>query len=238
MIDLTGLISEGRTKRVQATGDPELAVMYFKDEAIAYRGLKRGRILGKGEVNNEICGHLFTMLAEKGVPNHYIEKVDARQCLVKRIEMIPIEVKVRNSVAGTLAERIGLPVGTPLRSPIVECLLKIDGMEDPLVNSSHIMAMGIAERDELEQMYAMALKVNDILSAYTREIGVELVDVKLEFGRWKGQLLLGDEITPDTARFRDIRTGESLDIDRFRRDMGDAMEGYLELLHRMMGYNG
>jgi len=235
MLELGELLKEGKGKRIYATNDPDTAVVYFKDETMAFHGLKRGRILGKGEVNNAVCKHIFTMLAEHGVENHFIKQIDARQSLVKRTEIIPVAIKVRNICAGNLAQRIGLPIGTKMNPPVVECSLKDDDLDNPLINISHVEVLGYATRPEMEQIRQTALVVNSILSEYLREIGIELIDFKLEFGRYKGKIILADEISPDTARFWDVDTHEPLDIDRFRRDLGNVEDAYQEVLRRMMG---
>ena len=235
MLEIGELLKEGKGKRLYATKDPEVGIVYFKDEAMAFHGLKRGRILGKGEVNNAVCKHIFELLAENGVENHFIGQLDARQSLVKRVEIFPVAVKVRNIVAGSLSRRIGLPVGTRMEPTVIECVLKDDELDNPLVNFTHIQAMKLATRDEMEHICQIALKVNDILSSYMKEIGIELIDFKLEFGRYHGKFLVADEISPDTARFWDVRTHEPLDIDRFRRDLGNVEQAYQEVLHRMMG---
>ena len=235
MLEIGELLKEGKSKRIYATNDPEAAVIYFKDEALAYHGLKRGRILGKGEVNNQVCKHIFTLLEENGVKTHFVRQLDERQSVVKRLEMIPLGVKVRNLCAGSLTERVGLPVGTRLDPPVCEVTLKDDELDNPLINLSHVRALGIATPEEFYAIRATALEVNRILSAYMQKIGIELIDFKLEFGRYHGEILVADEITPDTARFWDMRTHECLDIDCFRRDLGDAEQAYQEVLHRMMG---
>ena len=235
MLELGELLKVGKGKRIYATNDPDTAVVYFKDETMAFHGLKRGRILGKGEVNNAVCKHIFTMLAEHGVENHFIKQIDARQSLVKRTEIIPVAIKVRNICAGNLAQRIGLPIGTKMNPPVVECSLKDDDLDNPLINISHVEVLGYATRPEMEQIRQTALVVNSILSEYLREIGIELIDFKLEFGRYKGKIILADEISPDTARFWDVDTHEPLDIDRFRRDLGNVEDAYQEVLRRMMG---
>lgn len=229
------LLTEGKGKRVYATEDPDKAIVYFKDEAMAFHGLKRGRILGKGEINNAICKHIFQLLAAQGVENHFLEQLDARQSLVKRVEMIPLQIKVRNIVAGSLARRIDLPVGTRLPVTVLEFVYKNDELDNPLVNFTHILAMGLATREELDEISRIAQQVNSILANYMREIHIELIDFKLEFGRYHGRLLVADEITPDTSRFWDSATHEPLDIDRFRRDLGNVEQAYQEVLHRMMG---
>ncbi len=229
------LIREGKSKRIYATDDPELAIEYFKDDAMAFHGLKRGRIVGKGEVNNAISRKFFSLLSEHQVPNHYVEPLDSRSSIVKRCEMIPIGVKVRNRAAGSLAQRLGLTEGRPLRPPVVEYVYRGETDEDPLVNMTHVLALRLASREEMDEMTRMALRVNDIIFEFMREIGIELVDFKLEFGRFRGEILVADEISPDVARFWDARTHEPMDMDRFRWDMDDTAQAYQELLQRMMG---
>ena len=236
MPEIRELLRDGNGKRVYATDDPDLAVVYYKDEAMAFHGLKRGRIVGKGEVNNAVCEHLFTLLRENGVENHFIRKLDARQSLVKRCEMMPFAIKVRNRVAGSLHVRTGLPVGMKLEPTVLEFCLKESEMDsDSLVNHTHLLAMKAATMDEITEIRALSRRVNEVLTAFMSEINIELIDFRIEFGRYKGKVLLADEISPDTARFWDSRTHEPLDIDRFRRDLGDVEEAYQEVLHRMMG---
>ena len=235
MPEIRELIREGKGKRVYATDDPDLAVVYYKDEAMAYHGLKRGRILGKGEINNAICEHLFTLLKEQGVENHFVRQLDARQSLVLRCEMMVFAVKVRNRVAGSMHVRTGLPVGMKLEQPVIEFVLKESEMDDPLVNHTHLLAMKAATMEEIEQIRRLSHRINQILTEYMSEINIELIDFQIEFGRYQGRILLADEISPDTARFWDSKTHEPLDIDRFRRDLGGVTEAYQEVLHRMMG---
>lgn len=236
MPEIKELIREGKGKRVYATEDPDLAIVYYKDEAMAYHGLKRGRILGKGEINNAICQHLFTLLKNQGVENHFVRKLDARQSLVLRCEMMPFAIKVRNRVAGGMHVRTGLPVGMKLDPPVLEFVLKESEMDtDALVNHTHLLAMKAATMEEITEIRRLSRRINEVLSAYMSEIRIELIDFRLEFGRYKGKILLADEISPDTARFWDSSTHEPLDIDRFRRDLGDVKEAYQEVLHRMMG---
>ncbi len=235
MIQPGELIREGKSKRIYATDDPDTAIVYFKDDAMAYHGLKRGRIWGKGEINNAISQTFFRLLTENHVPNHYLEALDSRQSLIRRCEMVPVAVKVRNRAAGSMAERLGLTEGLPLVPPVVESTLRGREADDPLVNISHILAMRMATREEMERATEIALRVNGIMSDYMREIGIEVIDFKLEFGRFHGEILVADEISPDVARFWDARTHEPLDMDRFRRDMGNTEQGYQELLQRMTG---
>jgi len=236
MPDIRELLREGKGKRVYATDDPDLAIVYYKDEAMAFHGLKRGRILGKGEINNAICQHLFTLLKEQGVENHFVRQLDPRQSLVLRCDMMAFAVKVRNRVAGGMHVRTGLPVGMKLDQPVLEFVLKDSEMEvDALVNHTHLLAMKAATMEEIEEVRALSRKINNILTAYMSEINIELIDFRIEFGRYKGKILLADELSPDKARFWDSKTHEPLDIDRFKRDLGDVAEAYQEVLHRMMG---
>ncbi len=236
MPEIKGLIREGKGKRVYATDDPDLAVVYYKDEAMAFHGLKRGRILGKGEVNNAVCQHLFTLLKENGIENHFIRQLDARQSLVLRCDMLAFAVKIRNRVAGKMHQRTGLPIGMKLEPPVIEFVLKDSELEeDALVNHTHLLAMKAATMEEITEIRQLSKRINDVVSAYMSEINIELIDFRIEFGRYKGKILLADEISPDTARFWDSKTHEPLDIDRFRRDLGNVAEAYQEVLHRMMG---
>ena len=237
MIEIGKLLTEGKGKRVYETSNPDEAVVYFKDEALAFHGLKRGRILGKGEVNNAICAHLFEYLHKHGIETHFIRQLDARQSLVHRCEIIPIAVKIRNRVAGSLAKRIGYSTGTKLDAPIVEFELRDEYFDNPIINGTHAVAMHLATQQELRYIVDTALQINSILMDHMADIGVELVDFKVEFGRFNGKIILADEISPDTARFWDARTHEPMDIDRFRRDLGNVEQAYQDLLHRMMGVN-
>jgi phosphoribosylaminoimidazole-succinocarboxamide synthase len=236
MTNIGQTIIEGKGKRVYATENPDEAVVYYKDEAMAFHGLKRGRIVGKGEINNRICEYLFTLLTKNGVPNHFIRRIDDRSSLVKRVSIVPVVVKVRNIVAGSLARRTGYPEGTHLKNTVIEYCLKDSELDDPLVNLTHITAMGLATAGEIRRMEEIALRVNEILTAELADINIELIDFKLEFGRFHGEVLLADEISPDTCRFWDASTHEPLDIDRFRHDMGDVEDAYREVLHRLTGY--
>jgi len=236
MPEIGMVLREGKGKKVYATDDPDKAIVYFKDEAMAFHGLKRGRILGKGEVNNAVCEHLFSLLQENGIENHFIEKIDARHSLVKRCDMLPFFVKIRNRAAGQMAVRTGIPVGQKLDPVVVEYVIRDTDMDvDPMINHTHIYAMKAATPEEMAQIDSTCLKVNELLMNYLKEINIELIDFKLEFGRYHGRIIVADEITPDTARFWDASTHEPLDKDRFRRDMDNVAEAYQEVLHRMMG---
>ncbi len=235
MSEITNLIAEGRAKRLYATENEDEAVVYYRDETVAFHGLKRGRIIGKGEINNLICEYMFTLLTEKGVPNHFIRRIDNRCSLVKRVNIIPFTVTVRNIAAGSLARRIGLPDGTRLRNPVIEFNLKNEELEDSLLNVTHITALDLATTAEVKQIEMMSRRVNEILTECMSGIGIELIDFKMEFGRYKGEILLADEVSPDTCRFWDANTHEPLDLDRFRHDLGDVEEAYREVLHRLTG---
>ena len=202
---------------------------------MAFHGRKGGRMRGKGEVNKAMSEQFFKRLEENGIPTHYLRRLDARQSLVKRCQILPVSVKVRNRVAGSLAKRIGLPTGTKLDTTVIELELKGSEMDYPLLNNTHAEALHLATREEMNYVIETARQINPILSDFTSEIGVELVDFKLEFGRYHGQLLVADEISPDSARFWDARTHEPMDLDRFRRDLGGVEQAYQDLLHRMMG---
>ena len=241
-MELGKLLTEGKGKRVYATDDPDQAIVYFKDEAMAFHGLKRGRILGKGEVNNAISEQFFKMLEENGIPTHYLRRLDARQSLVKRCQILPVSVKVRNRVAGSLAKRIGLPTGTKLDTTVIELELKGSEMDYPLINITHVEALHLATREEMNYVIETARKINQILSDFTSEIGVELVDFKGYPGVFKllvrphqGQLAVGVVIMPVSPPLLDARTHEPMDLDRFRRDLGGVEQAYQDLLHRMMG---
>mgnify|MGYP001100542043 CR=1 FL=1 len=246
MNSITNMIAEGKGKRLYATENPDEAVVYYRDETFAFHGLKRGRIIGKGEINNLICEYMFTLLTQKGVPNHFIRRIDNRCSLIKRVEIIPVTIKVRNIVAGSLSTGdltslfiyiMSLLMSLMMLSMVVVMIsMSMDPeLEDPLVNLTHITAMEIATAEEMHRMEEMSLRVNDILSECMREINIELIDFKLEFGRFHGEILLADEVSPDTCRFWDARTHEPLDIDRFRHDLGDVEEAYREVLHRLTG---
>ena len=221
------MMYEGKAKQVFATDDPTLAVIHYKDDATAFNGLKKGTIVGKGVVNNLVSNHLFKMLEAHGIKTHLVEQLNERDSLVRRVSIVPLEVIVRNIAAGSLSKRLGLPEGTKLKTTVLEYCYKDDELGDPMVNDYHI--------EEMEQISTMALKINDLLTAYLKDLGIELIDFKLEFGRFNGEIVLADEISPDTCRFWDSKTGEKLDKDRFRRDLGHVEDAYQEILHRLMG---
>lgn len=224
---------EGKAKKVFKTDDPELLIVDYKDDATAFNGEKKGTIMGKGVVNNRMTNHVFAKLEEAGVPTHLVKELSDRETLVKKVTIVPLEVIVRNVAAGSFSKRMGVAEGTELLCPILEFSYKNDDLGDPLINDYHALALRLATKEEIEKIKELAFKVNDVLKEYFMEIGVELIDFKLEFGRYKGQIILADEISPDTCRFWDAKTGEKLDKDRFRRDMDDVDKGYREMMKRM-----
>jgi phosphoribosylaminoimidazole-succinocarboxamide synthase len=225
---------EGKAKRIFRTSLPDRYWVEYKDDATAFNGEKKGYIVGKGELNNRITAIFFTLLKEKGIDNHFVQLLSANEQLVRKVEIIPLEVVVRNIAAGSLAKRLGMEEGTPLPQPVVEFYYKNDALGDPLVNHSHIKVLGAASEAELAKLEELGLQVNEVLQACLRERNVILVDFKLEFGRTpEGEILLADEISPDTCRFWDAVTKEKLDKDRFRRDLGNVEEAYQEMLRRL-----
>ena len=227
---------EGKAKKVFATDDPGLVLVDYKDDATAFNGLKKGTIQGKGAINNRVTNHLMKLLEKEGVPTHFVEELSDRETLVKRVSIIPLEVIVRNIAAGSLSKRLGLPEGTKLSKTVLEFCYKDDELGDPMVNRYHIAAMGWATEEEMDLIYRYSLKINDILTEYLHDLGIELIDFKLEFGKTAdGTIVLADEISPDTCRFWDTKTGEKLDKDRFRRDLGGVEDAYHEIMKRLMG---
>lgn len=226
---------EGKAKRVYRTSDPDLYLVDFKDDATAFNGAKKGTIRNKGVLNNRISAVFFKLLEEKGIPTHFVELVSDREMLVKSLKIILIEVIVRNIAAGSLAKRLGLPEGTSLSCPVLEFYYKDDKLGDPMINDYHVRALDLATPEQVEKLKDMALKVNEILLAYLSDKKIDLVDFKLEFGLHNGEVILGDEISPDTCRFWDRDTREKLDKDRFRRDLGSVEEAYAEVFRRLTG---
>ena len=227
---------EGKAKKVFATDDPTLVLVDYKDDATAFNGLKKGTIEGKGVINNRVTNHLMRLLEKNGVPTHLVKELSPRETLVKKVQIVPLEVIVRNVAAGSLSKRLGLPEGTPMAKTVLEFCYKDDELGDPMVNQYHIAAMGWATDAEMETISNYALKVNQVLSDYLKDLNIELVDFKLEFGRVAdGTIVLADEISPDTCRFWDSTTHEKLDKDRFRRDLGGVENAYHEILKRLLG---
>lgn len=224
---------EGKAKKVFATENPELYIVDYKDDATAFNGLKKGTITGKGIINNKMSNFMCKMMEENGIPTHFVEELSDRETLVKKVEIVPLEVIIRNKAAGSMAKRLGLSEGMVLLCPVLEFSYKDDALGDPLINDSHALACGYAKQEEIDAIRDMALKINIIMSAYFTTKNVELIDFKLEFGRCNGNIILADEISPDTCRFWDMTTHEKLDKDRFRRDMGSVEEAYEEMARRL-----
>lgn len=229
-------VYEGKAKKVFKTDDPEAYIVDYKDDATALNGLKKGAIHGKGVINNRVTNHLMRLLEKSGVPTHLIRELSERETLVKKVEIVPLEVIVRNVAAGSLAKRLGLEEGTKMKRTVLEYCYKNDALGDPMVNEYHILAMEYCTKEELDLIAKYALRVDEVLTAYLKEVNIELIDFKLEFGRTSdGAIVLADEISPDTCRFWDSVTHEKLDKDRFRRDMGGEEDAYKEVLKRLLG---
>ena len=227
---------EGKAKKVYATEDPDLVIVSYKDDATALDGLKKGTIAGKGAINNRMSNYLMQLLEKEGIPTHFVEELNDRETVVKRVSIVPLEVIVRNVSAGHFAQRYGVPEGIVFDEPTFEFSYKNDDLHDPLLNDSHALALKLATKEEIDAIRAMALKVNEVLKAFFLGLNVRLVDFKLEFGRLSdGSLVLADEISPDTCRFWDATTGEKLDKDRFRRDLGGTEDAYNEMMRRVFG---
>jgi len=227
------LIYEGKAKKLFETDNADRLIHYFKDDATAFNAQKKGTIVEKGIVNNKISERLFRLLEAGGVPTHFVERLSDREMLTKKVRIVPIEVVVRNIIAGSLAKRLGLKEGEAITPPIVEFYYKNDALGDPLITEEHIRLMKLAEPAVLNQIKAWALRTNALLAPFFAERGLILVDFKLEFGLHNGKLVLADEISPDTCRFWDQKTKESMDKDRFRKDLGKIEEAYQEVLRRV-----
>ena len=227
---------EGKAKKVYATDDENLVIVSYKDDATAFDGLKKGTIAGKGVVNNKMSNRLMQLLEQNGVPTHFVEELSDRETLVKKVEIVKLEVIIRNISAGSFAKRFGVEEGIVFAEPTIEFSYKNDDLHDPLMNAYHAIALGVATGEEIETIKAMAFKVNEVMKAFFLSLGVKLVDFKLEFGRLPdGTIVLADEISPDTCRFWDAETNEKLDKDRFRRDLGNVEDAYAEMMRRVFG---
>ncbi len=227
---------EGKAKKVYSTDDPELLIVSYKDDATAFNGLKKGTIAGKGAINNRMTNNIMRRLEEAGVPTHYVEELSDRETVVKKVSIVPLEVIIRNISAGSFAKRYGVDEGIVFDEPTIEFSYKNDDLGDPLINDYHAVALKLATWEEIELIKKYAFKVNDLLKGFMKEIGIDLVDFKLEFGKTSdGTIILADEISPDTCRFWDEKTHEKLDKDRFRRDLGGAEDAYQEVMRRLMG---
>jgi len=226
---------EGKAKKVYATDNENYCIVSYKDDATAFNGQKKGTIMGKGAINNRLTNHFMKMLENKGIKTHFVEELNDRETVVKRVSIIPLEVIIRNVAAGSMAKRLGVEEGTELKCTVIEFSYKDDDLGDPLINSYHAMGLGFATKEEIDTIKEMAFKVNDILKEYLLKANIELVDFKLEFGKTnQGEIVLADEISPDTCRFWDAVTHEKLDKDRFRRDLGNVEGAYEEVIHRLI----
>ncbi len=227
------LLYEGKAKKVYTTDEEDILIVDYKDDATAFNGEKKGTIVGKGAINNRMTNYLFEMLEGKGVPTHLVKELSDRETAVKKVEIVPLEVIVRNVAAGSFSKKLGIEEGRKLLAPTLEFSYKNDELGDPLINDYFAIAIGAATREEIDRITELAFKINDALKEYFVGIGIELIDFKVEFGRYKGQIILADEISPDTCRLWDLKTHDKLDKDRFRRDLGNVEDAYQEVYHRM-----
>ncbi len=228
------LMYEGKAKKVFSTENPDYCIVSYKDDATAFNGEKKGTIVGKGVVNNRMSNFMFRLLEKKGVPTDFVEELSDRDTVLKKVEIVPLEVIIRNKAAGSFSKRFGVPEGTVLKCPTLEFCLKDDALGDPMINDSQIYAIGAAEKEEIATISEYAYKINEVMIDFFKQCKVDLIDFKIEFGRLKdGTIILADEISPDTCRFWDVETGEKLDKDRFRRDMGGVEEAYAEMMKRV-----
>ena len=233
------MLYEGKAKRVYATEDPELLIVSYKDDATAFNGLKKGTIAGKGVINNQMSNALMRLLEKKGVPTHFVEELNERETLVKKVQIVPLEVIIRNIAAGSFSKHYGVAEGALLKAPTIEFSYKNDDLGDPLINEYHVIALDLATKEEIETIKTYAFRVNEELKAFWLTCGVTLVDFKVEFGRLSdGTIVLADEISPDTCRLWDSKTNEKLDKDRFRRDLGGVEEAYQEIMSRLESHIG
>ena len=227
---------EGKAKKVFATDDANYCIVSYKDDATAFNGLKKGTISGKGVVNNKMSNYLMQLLEKEGVPTHYVEELNDRETVVKKVSIVPLEVIIRNVAAGSFSKRLGVEEGTALKPTILEFCYKNDDLGDPMVNDYHILAMGYATEEDLNTIKTLTFKINEFLKDFFKKINVDLIDFKIEFGKTAdGQIVLADEISPDTCRFWDATTHEKLDKDRFRRDLGGVEDAYQEMMKRIFG---
>ncbi len=224
---------EGKAKKVFATEDPDVVIVSYKDDATAFNGEKKGTIQGKGVINNRMTNLVFRKFEEAGIPTHFISELNDRETAVKKVDIVPLEVIIRNVAAGSFSKRMGVAEGTALLCPILEFSYKNDALGDPFINDDYALALGLATKEELDQIREYTLKVNEIMKEYFLQAGLKLIDFKIEFGRYHGQILLADEVSPDTCRLWDVETNEKLDKDRFRRDLGNVEEAYNEVFHRL-----
>lgn len=229
----TDLLYEGKAKKVYCTDVSDVLIVDYKDDATAFNGEKKGTIVGKGVVNNRMTNHVFQNLEKEGVPTHFIEELSDRETAVKKVEIVPLEVIVRNVAAGSFSKKLGIEEGTRLLAPTLEFSYKNDELGDPMINDFYAIAIGAATREEIDRITELVFKVNEVLKDFFAKADIELIDFKVEFGRYKGEIILADEISPDTCRLWDATTHEKLDKDRFRRDLGNVEEAYEEVFRRL-----
>ncbi len=227
------LLYEGKAKKVYKTDDPDVLIVDYKDDATAFNGEKKGTIVGKGAINNRMTNYVFGLLEKEGVPTHLVEELSDRETAVKKVEIVPLEVIIRNVAAGSFSKRLGIEEGRKLLAPTLEFSYKDDALGDPLINDYYAIALGAATREEIDAITKYAFKVNEVLIDYFLNLGIDLIDFKIEFGRYHGQIILADEISPDTCRLWDVETHEKLDKDRFRRDLGNVEDAYEEVFRRL-----
>ena len=226
-------IYEGKAKILYDTGDPDLVIQYFKDDATAFNAQKKGTVAQKGVMNNKISTKIFEYLQASGIPTHFVKTLNDREMLCKKVKIVQVEVIIRNRAAGSLCRRLGLQEGMQLGKPVFEFCYKRDDLGDPMINEDHVRILGLATDDEIQKIKKYTYKVNELMSVFFDKLNLELIDFKLEFGRYKGDIILADEVSPDTCRLWEKGTGKKLDKDRFRHDMGDIEEAYQEVLNRV-----
>ena len=231
----TEQLYEGKAKKVYATSNPDYVIVSYKDDATAFNGEKKGTISGKGVVNNRMTNYMFGLLEKAGVPTHLVEEINDRETIVKKVEIVPLEVIVRNVAAGSFSKKLGIEEGTPLKQPTLEFSYKNDDLGDPFINDYYALGLGLATKEEIDTITKYAFMVNDFMKDFFKKMNIDLIDFKIEFGRFHNQIILADEISPDTCLFWDSTTHEKLDKDRFRRDMGGVEEAYQEIMKRLMG---
>ena len=235
-MEKTTQLYEGKAKKVFATDDPNLVIVSYKDDATAFNGIKKGTIAGKGVINNRMSNMMMQLLEKQGVKTHFVEELSERETLVKKVSIVPLEVIIRNISAGSFAKRYGVEEGIVFSAPTIEFSYKNDDLGDPLLNSYHALALGLVTAEEIELIKSMSFKINEVMKEYFKTLNITLVDFKLEFGKTNdGEIVLADEISPDTCRFWDSTTNEKLDKDRFRRDLGGVEDAYNEVMRRLMG---
>lgn len=227
------MLYEGKAKKVFATEDPDVVIVDYKDDATAFNGEKKGTIVGKGAINNRMTNHVFRLIAEKGIPTHLVEELSDRETAVKRVEIVPLEVIVRNVAAGSFSKRMGVEEGRELLCPILEFSYKDDDLGDPFINDDYALALGLATQEEIDKIKSYTRTINQVMKDYFLSLGLKLIDFKIEFGRFHGEIVLADEVSPDTCRLWDVKTNEKLDKDRFRRDLGNVEDAYEEVFRRL-----